>query len=260
MSDTAGFVTGRGVAAARKTHTWLAILAGAALVAGLGCKRTEPPAPPTGDARGTATSAGAVEQQDSLDFVQGELLNAAPQSAPAGTAAPTPRGAGGAVVTPAAMAFSAEPTVAAGKSNYAPLSFQRLSDYDYEMPDPSKVEKVNTSATPIVDVNGQIPDAIKGLHGKKVVLQGFMIPTVVDKEGVKAFILCANQMMCCFGVTPWMNEWVSVRSAEGKPIKYVGDVLVQVYGTLEVGEEIKEGWVVSLYRMVSDDVVFKSGF
>ncbi|MCG3128903.1 MAG: hypothetical protein CHACPFDD_03799 [Phycisphaerae bacterium] len=243
-------------------RTWAVLVIAALLVGQNGCKRDEPPAARGSEATGAAPAASA-EQQDSLDFVQGELLNAVPQSAPASAGAAggaAPRGAGGAVVTPAAMAFSAEPEVAAGKTAYSPISFQRLSDYDYEMPDPAKVEKVNTSTTPIVDVNGQIPDAIKGLHGKKIVLQGFMIPTVVDKEGVKAFILCPNQMMCCFGVTPWMNEWVSVRSAEGKPIKYVGDVLVQVYGTLEVGEEIKEGWVVSLYRMVSDDVVFKSGF
>lgn len=88
-------------------------------------------------------------------------------------------------------------------------------------------------------------------------IPGFMIPMDQDEEGDKCtyFILARNQMTCCFGVAPGLNEWVSVRMEKGKKAELEMDRPVVVVGTLEVGEIYNpdSGW--SFYRMKGEKVI-----
>ena len=102
----------------------------------------------------------------------------------------------------------------------------------------------------------QIPEEIRALDAAKVVLVGFMVPIDVDRRGqIKSFALTQNQMFCCFGVPPSMNEWVMVEMSEGEPAEYVSDLPIAVFGDFKVGEEIEDGYVMSVYRMAGREVM-----
>jgi hypothetical protein len=100
----------------------------------------------------------------------------------------------------------------------------------------------------------QIPDRIKALNGKRVAIRGFMVPTVVETDGVKGFLLTRSRDLCCFGIMPKMNEWIDA-SLDGRSVPFYSDVVITVYGTLEVGEERDGDVVLSLYRLKVEDVV-----
>lgn len=133
------------------------------------------------------------------------------------------------------------------------VTFAALGNYPYEVPDPDVIRQSDDPTKPPVE---QIPDELKALNKKNIVLIGFMVPIDVDRKGrIKSFALTQNQMFCCFGVPPAMNEWVMVDMPEGKTAEYYSDLPVAVYGTMQVGEEIDEGYVISIYRMTGLEVI-----
>ncbi len=138
------------------------------------------------------------------------------------------------------------------ESGVLPVTFAHLSSYEYNVPDSSVVKTMQEAD--IKKLSDQIPDTIKKLNKKRVAVSGFMVPIDMVDEGVKSFILTYSQMMCCFGQMPWYNEWVFVEMPEGEPAAYEMDVPITVMGQLEVGEEIEDGFVVSLYRMKGEKV------
>lgn len=104
-----------------------------------------------------------------------------------------------------------------------------------------------------------VPPAIARLQGAPLRLSGYMLPVEMDGENVATFILVRNQAMCCFGRTPEMNEWVMVRFKGGSSVPMNMDRPISVSGNFEVGEELEEGAVVSLYRMVAERVEIDEG-
>ncbi len=104
-----------------------------------------------------------------------------------------------------------------------------------------------------------IPPAVTRLHGSPLRLSGYMMPVEMDGENVATFVLVRNQAMCCFGRTPEMNEWVMVRFRGGRSVAMNMDQPISVTGNFEVGEQIEEGSVISLYRMVADRVEIDEG-
>ena len=135
---------------------------------------------------------------------------------------------------------------------YLKVTFNALGSYPYEMPDP---DAILASPTPNKPLKEQIPSKIKELNEKEAVVVGFMVPVEVDnKGGVKSFALTQNQMYCCFGVPPAMNEWVMV-NVEGEASKYYSDIPVAAFGKLEVGEQIEDGYVMSVYRIKCEKVM-----
>ena len=104
-----------------------------------------------------------------------------------------------------------------------------------------------------------VPPAIASLNGASLRLSGYMLPVEMDGENVATFILVRNQAMCCFGRTPEMNEWVMVRFRGGSSVPMNMDRPISVSGNFEVGEELEEGAVVSLYRMVAERVEIDEG-
>lgn len=120
------------------------------------------------------------------------------------------------------------------------VSFATLSNFEYELPDP-----LDRDATPNLN---QVPAAIKALNGKQVSIRGFMLPLDLDQTGVGEFMLNGSLDMCYFGAPVRMNEWVLVKMTGTRRTKFTHLPLV-VSGKLEVGEQIKNGRVMSLYRM-----------
>jgi hypothetical protein len=136
---------------------------------------------------------------------------------------------------------------------YNKVSFKALGGFKYEVPDP---EVVRAQADPTKAPGDQVPELLRKIDDAPVLVAGFMVPIDLDAEGnVRTFALTQDQMFCCYGVPPKMNEWVMVQMAEGHTTEYKNNIPVAVYGTLDIGEEIDDGYVLSLYRMTSDKVL-----
>ena len=158
------------------------------------------------------------------------------------------------------LAASVSASIAAPlKTNgdFLTLNFDTLGGYYYEIPNLD--EGASTSGPKAMAIannntNDQIPAPIHALNGKKVSIQGFMMPIKLDKGSVKEFMIVRDQSICCWRQFPRMNEWVSVRMADDQTTKYIPDQPVTVFGTLQVGEETVKGEVLSIYRLDANDV------
>jgi hypothetical protein len=135
-------------------------------------------------------------------------------------------------------------------ATYQPVAFSTLSNYEYELPDP-----LDPSSRAPQNV---IPASVKSLNGKMVALEGFMLPLDLTPEGVSVFMLNASLDMCYFGAPVRMNEWVLVKMKAGTRAKFT-HLATTVKGRFEVGEEMRNGRVTSLYRLVADVAEVEDG-
>jgi hypothetical protein len=136
------------------------------------------------------------------------------------------------------------------EGDYIGVTFDTLGSFYYEMPsaaDPAPAGTMPHSRT-------AVPSNIRAFNSRKVVVRGFILPLRVERGVLKSFMLTKDRDACCYGRVPRMNEWIQVRMGGGRTIKYVHDLPVSVFGTLEVGEKFEQGQVTSLYRMVADTV------
>ncbi len=132
------------------------------------------------------------------------------------------------------------------QSGYKYVDIEDLDDYDYYTPFPGA--KPNTELL----AKNQIPENIKNLSGTQVSVAGFMMPVRVDDDGnVEEFVLNGNYDRCFYGAPSKINQWIHVKMHAGKGIRASHSPIV-VSGTLEVGELLEDGQVVSLYRMIGD--------
>jgi len=127
---------------------------------------------------------------------------------------------------------------------YLKLGFDRLAAFKFVTPaydplaDPKAVPPTGEE---------QIPAEVKGWNGRKAVVTGFMLPTRLEKGKAVEFLIMANQMACCFGVVPNMNDWVVVRIPSG--VTVTQDVPIPVYGVLKVGAMYENGYMTGIYEM-----------
>jgi hypothetical protein len=125
---------------------------------------------------------------------------------------------------------------------YKPITFRSLSGFFYYTPEPGETpdsEMVKKS---------KIPDEVKALNGRKIAINGFMMPIDQDSEGSKEFVLNGAFDMCGFGGPISINQWIVVKYLGSGRVPYT-HLSMSVFGELEVGEEYKDGWLVSIYRM-----------
>lgn len=144
------------------------------------------------------------------------------------------------------VATSTDSKPAGENADFLPVTFSTLASYYYELP-----ALEDNAKKPAKD---QIPQPIKDLNGKKIALQGFMVPIDLKNGKSTKFLLVKDQSLCCFGRMPRMNEWVSVKMKPGKSARVIQDQPVTVFGSLDVGENIENGEVLSIYRVDSEDV------
>lgn len=104
-----------------------------------------------------------------------------------------------------------------------------------------------------------MPEDIKNLDGKKVVMIGFLM-TLFEYDDIKDFHLVASHWSCCYGVPPGLDGAVRVRldpKQEGLPntIKPI-----RVIGTLRVKEvrEDESGIVWAIYSMDDAEAIVLS--
>jgi len=61
-------------------------------------------------------------------------------------------------------------------------------------------------------------------------------------------LIMRDQSLCCYGVVPKINEWISVKM-QGRGVKAVMDQPVTLYGTLHVGEMRENGYLVGIFAL-----------
>ena len=86
-------------------------------------------------------------------------------------------------------------------------------------------------------------------------IQGFVLPLENNGKAVKTFLLADELVTCLFCAGLGYDQWLmgTVVDAKGFDIKDEQfDDPISIYGTLEVGEELQEGQVVTLYRIKAD--------
>jgi hypothetical protein len=163
---------------------------------------------------------------------------AAPSRAAAADSSPNP------VPAPAPAAAVTAPESDHG---FLKLGFDRLSGYKFVPPEFDPM-----SPPSVVPPTGeeQIPAQVRHWSGKKALVTGFMLPTKLDNGKATEFLLMANQMACCYGSVPNMNDWVIVRIPAGTPV--VQDVPIAFRGTLKVGAMYENGYMTGIYELDAD--------
>ena len=92
------------------------------------------------------------------------------------------------------------------------------------------------------------------MDGKKVEIQGFMLPLDMSEGNLRTFMLLKDQMACCFGNIPRLNEWVYVRVPKKKKISAQQDVLITLFGTLRVGAKFEGEVLTGIYHLELDQI------
>lgn len=181
--------------------------------------------------------------------LQGQAIDApAPAKLPA-VATPNPNAPGlpGALrqapTDPAERAaLAVEAPAPTARDGYAEVTFSQLASFTYET-------DMDGRLTP----ESRFPEEIASLDNRKVAVSGYLIPIEFEEDKVSSLILVRNQLLCCFGEEPKLNEWIFVNA--DPPVEAVMDLPVTVYGTLYASPDREEQQVISLYRMQAQAMV-----
>jgi hypothetical protein len=130
------------------------------------------------------------------------------------------------------------------EGGYLKLGFDLLSSFKFIAPEYDPL--ANPKAPPPTGED-QIPATVKGWSGRKAIVTGFMLPTKLDNGRAIEFLLMANQMACCYGTVPNMNDWVIVKIPKGVPITQ--DVPISFRGTLKVSPTFESGYMTGIYEL-----------
>lgn len=103
------------------------------------------------------------------------------------------------------------------------------------------------SAWPYEDGLKGMPKKVKDLHGKKVLMSGFMLP-IDEVRNIKEFLLVQSLWSCCYGQPPDINGIVRVVMPKGKTTDYFFDPL-KIIGTFKVEATSIDGYCVDIYQL-----------
>ena len=143
---------------------------------------------------------------------------------------------------------AAAPALTSAKPGYLPAYFDKLASFHFEVSDDLLGPVTNDLAAVVAKTDAMIPESVHALDNQNVAIKGFMLPLKVEKGVVTELLIMRDQSMCCYGVTPKINEWVSVKMKD-KGVKAVMDQPVTLFGTLHVGEARENGYLVGIYRL-----------
>ena len=92
-----------------------------------------------------------------------------------------------------------------------------------------------------------MPKKVRDLHGKKVLMSGFMLP-IDEVRNIKEFLLVQSLWSCCYGQPPDINGIVRVVMPKGRTTDYFFDPL-KVIGTFKVESTSIDGYCVDIYQL-----------
>jgi hypothetical protein len=153
--------------------------------------------------------------------------------------------AGGILAWGVVLRVSPAPPKRTAPLGVIPTSFDELSDFELV---------TGFSQRRPGDLLKHLPKSILRLDARKVLVQGFMMPTRLGKDlQVKEFLLARSQASCCYGRPLQLNEVVEVRLA-GQPTRLMMDRVITVIGNLHVVERWQGNMLGSIYQMDADSV------
>ena len=135
---------------------------------------------------------------------------------------------------------------------YQSLTFNMLTSYPFREPNWAKMEDPAYIAS--LKLDEQISPKIQAMNGKKVEIQGFMLPLDMSEGSLRTLMLLKDQMACCYGNIPRLNEWVYVRVPRKKKISVHQDVLVTLAGTFRVGAKFEGEVLTGIYHLDLDQI------
>ena len=134
------------------------------------------------------------------------------------------------------------------KPGYVAANFDKLAGFNFEISDELLGPVTNDLAAVVAKTDAMIPESVHDLNNRSVAIKGFMLPLKVESGLVTELLIMRDQSMCCYGTTPKINEWVSVKMKD-KGVKALMDQPVTLFGTLRVGEARENGYLVGIYRL-----------
>jgi hypothetical protein len=153
----------------------------------------------------------------------------------------------GTSATVAPITSSAFPAVTQSADGVSNIGFEHLASYAYPMPSDSNQPKPGST--------DGIPGKVRELDGKRVCIEGYMLPMKLNDGLVNEFLLIRSPMVCCYGAIPATNEWVVVKMKTGT--SPVMDVPIKLYGTLHVGAVYEDTSFAGLYAVDGEKVAPK---
>ncbi len=131
------------------------------------------------------------------------------------------------------------------------VGFETLGGFAFKLTKTQATAIGAAEASALAAVNAQIPDVIRQLDGRKVVVTGYMLPMKMDGALTTEFLLVANSLLCCYGVVPPMNQWATVKMQK-RGVAPQSDVPIQVFGTLRVQTRIENGALSAIYHLEAE--------
>jgi hypothetical protein len=136
------------------------------------------------------------------------------------------------------------------EGGYLQLSFDDLSNFKYDTYE--VLDEVN-GGRPLTKSDDVIPPHVKAYDGRKVHVEGFIMPLRLKKGLVTEFLLFRDQAACCFGDKAKMNHYIRVK-VTGKGFEPGSTLTHKVWGTLDVGEIYVQEYLTGIYQMDAERV------
>ncbi len=119
---------------------------------------------------------------------------------------------------------------------YLRLGFDRLSGYKFVTPE---YDPLANPKAPAPSGRSRYRPRSRAGAGRRPIITGLHAADQARQNGKAVeFLLMANQMACCYGTVPNMNDWVIVRIPKGVPITQ--DVPISFRGTLQGERDFRE--------------------
>ena len=136
------------------------------------------------------------------------------------------------------------------EDGYLHLPFDVLSGFKY---DTYEVLDEVHGGRPLTKSDDVIPSHIKAYDGRKVLVEGFIMPLRLRKGLVTEFLLFRDQAACCFGDKAKMNHYMRVKVTD-QGFEPGSTMTYKVRGTLAVGEIYVQDYLTGIYQMTADRV------
>jgi hypothetical protein len=136
------------------------------------------------------------------------------------------------------------------ENGYLRLPFDVLSGFKY---DTYEVLDEVHGGRPLTKSDDVIPPHIKAHDGRKVQVEGYIMPLRLKKGLVTEFLLFRDQAACCFGDKAKMNHYLRVKVTD-KGFEPGSTMTHKVWGTLAVGEIYVQDYLTGIYQMTADRV------
>lgn len=104
------------------------------------------------------------------------------------------------------------------------------------------------------DATSYFPEWLSELHGKQVIIRGFMIPTF-KAEGLERFTLAKDNEICCFGRIPLVYDIIRVELLAGTSTNYIYGKPFDVEGVFKIALDSEDGEVFGLYELNEAEIL-----